>query len=145
MKYFSTSHVIPHDRAMVLIPGVVHLHALQLFLQGIWDLEKCQHLQFTYSLLIKRILQFFYIALPEVGIEPMNIRLLDRLSSLLSYKDLDERAGVSQTLYRNMCTNFPILGFLTASNSVKVLNTSYWRIAGLRPAIFSGTLGNFEA
>ena len=26
---FSTSHVIPHDRALVLIPGVVSLHALQ--------------------------------------------------------------------------------------------------------------------
>ena len=27
--FFSTSHVIPHDRAMVLVPGVVYLHALQ--------------------------------------------------------------------------------------------------------------------
>ena len=28
-KIFSTSHVIPHDRAMVLIPGVIYIHALQ--------------------------------------------------------------------------------------------------------------------
>ena len=29
LSIFSTSHVIPHDRAMVLIPGVIYLHALQ--------------------------------------------------------------------------------------------------------------------
>ena len=48
--------------------------------------------------------------------------------------------------YVGICRQiFVILGFLTSSNIVKVLNTSYWKIAGRKPAIFSGTLGNFEA
>ena len=49
---------------------------------------KCQHSQFTYSLLIKRNLQFFARALTEVGIKPSILQLLDQHSSLLSYWDL---------------------------------------------------------
>ena len=55
------------------------------WLSMLWDLGfcKCQHSQFTYSLLIKRNLQVFERALPEVGIKPMIFQLLDGRSSLL--------------------------------------------------------------
>ena len=68
---------------------------------GLGDLCKCkcQHSQFTYSLLIKRNLQFFERALPEVGIEPTTVHLLDRHSSLLGIDvpDFFFREGVKET------------------------------------------------
>ena len=45
-----------------------------------------------------------------MGIEPTTVRLLDWRFSLLSYRDLDEKAGVSGTLYRIMHVDFHDFG-----------------------------------
>ena len=71
MKFFPTSYVIPHDRAMVLIPGVIYLHALQKVISvghvRFWHLDKlCSLYSVTLSLLIKINLQIFDIVLTEV-------------------------------------------------------------------------------
>ena len=79
---FSTSHVIPHDRAMVLILGVIYLHAQKKVISvghiRFWHLDKlCSLYLVTLSLLIKRNLQIFEIVMPEVGIETQD-RLFTR-------------------------------------------------------------------
>ena len=96
----------------------------------------------TLSLLIKRNLQLFDRASPELGIESLIISLSDRRFSLLSYPGLVKNKGVSQTLYTKMLVNFEIFDREQYFQGPKL---NYWKIAGLRPAIFSGTLRNFGA
>ena len=96
----------------------------------------------TLSLLIKRNLQVFDRVWPKPGIEPLIIHLPDRLFSLLSYPGLVKNKGVSQTLYTKMLVNFEIFDREQYFQGPKL---NYWKIAGLRPAIFSGTPRNFEA
>ena len=62
----------------------------------------------TLSLLIKRNLQFFDRASPELGFKPLIVCSPDRRFSLLSYLGLVEIEGVSQTLYTKMLVNFGI-------------------------------------
>ena len=98
MIYMPYRHTFPRPRECMSV--------------GLGDLCKCkcQHSQFTYSLLIKRNLHFFERASPKVGIEPTIVQLLYWRSSLLSYRDLNEIVGVSGTLYRIMRVDFHDFG-----------------------------------
>ena len=92
--------------------------------------------------LIKRLLHFFDRASPKAGIEPTILRLT---ADTLTHWAILDWLKMEVYLKHYIIRCLYILGFLTASNIFKVLNWNYWKIAGLRPAIFSGTPRNIEA
>ena len=108
---------------------------------------KCQHSQFTYSLLIKRNLTIFErVPLPTPGIELGTSRIAAQCLTTWS-----TQASLK------MCYSFGqyIVDTAIASRSLRCIPRVYFKqvnffeflnygkIAGLRPAIFSGTPGNF--
>ena len=107
---------------------------------------KCQHSQFTYSLLIKRKITIFERApLPKPGIEPKTLHIKgEHLTRWAFHPSL--KSGVHLFIYivnaamalRSRCMHqgYNSIGWL--------LKTFFWKIAGLRPAIFSGTPRNFQ-
>ena len=70
--FFSTSHVIPHDRAMVLVPGVVYLHALQKVI-SVRHMGLTEVSAFTVHLLLtcrRNVTKFERASLAQLGFEP---------------------------------------------------------------------------
>ena len=95
--------------------------------------------------LIKRLLQFLSRASPKAGVEPTIVRLLDRRSRLLSQWDLDEIAWSLGPLYISHCIFLLKHQPRAYCTRLPGMKYSFWKIAGLRPAIFSGTPRNLKA
>ena len=110
---------------------------------------KCQHSQFTYSLLIKRNLPIFErVPLSWPRFEPRtSCFVAEHLTTWSTQASLKMGHSLGQhivdaAIAKRSLRCIPRIYFKQV-NFFEFLN--YGKIAGLRPAIFSGTPSNFEA